>query len=200
MENDKIREPQQKRSIEKKNRIIEVGFQLMCDKGYLKTTTQDIAKAAGVSTGIIYSYFNNKHDIFLLGLEQCVHMMFLPILNNLVDSDIKNLHQNIDSLISSLIEIHEVFYKAHNEIESLRYTDPEIASYMYNLEKEITQNVAQHFVKHGYPEKGLMEKVHICFNMIESFCHEVAFRSKNDFDYKTMRNVVVNTVTQLLEQ
>ena len=51
----KIREPRQQRSIEKKNKIIEVGFGLMCDQGYHRTTTTDIAKAAGVSTGIIYS-------------------------------------------------------------------------------------------------------------------------------------------------
>ena len=55
MENTKTREPQQKRSIEKKNRIIEIGFRLMCEKGYQNTTTADIAKAAGDSTGIIYS-------------------------------------------------------------------------------------------------------------------------------------------------
>ena len=54
MSDTKTREPQQKRSIEKKNRIIEVGFLLMCEKGYQKTTTADIAKAAGakvVGTG-----------------------------------------------------------------------------------------------------------------------------------------------------
>lgn len=67
MENVKTREPQQKRSIEKKNRIIETGFRLMCENGYQKTTTADIAKAAGVSTGIIYSYFKDKRDIFICG-------------------------------------------------------------------------------------------------------------------------------------
>ena len=49
-----IRIPTQKRSIKKRNKIIEKGFELICEKGYYNTTTPEIAESAGVSTGIIY--------------------------------------------------------------------------------------------------------------------------------------------------
>ena len=49
--------PTQKRSIEKRNKIIKMGFDLMCDKGYHNISTTEIAEYAGVSTGIIYQYF-----------------------------------------------------------------------------------------------------------------------------------------------
>ena len=52
-----IRIPTQKRSIEKKDKIVEKGFELMCENGYFNTSTNDTAKYAGVSTGIIYQYF-----------------------------------------------------------------------------------------------------------------------------------------------
>ena len=45
MKEKKIIEPKQKRSIEKKNRIIEYGMQTMLTRGYHHTTTDDIAKA-----------------------------------------------------------------------------------------------------------------------------------------------------------
>ena len=65
-----IYKPKQKRSIEKKNHIIiETGIELMTEKGYHHTTTDDIAAAAGVSTGIIYRYFKDKHDILIDGLR-----------------------------------------------------------------------------------------------------------------------------------
>ena len=41
----------------------------MTEKGYHHTTTDDIAAAAGVSTGIIYRYFKDKHDILIDGLR-----------------------------------------------------------------------------------------------------------------------------------
>ena len=60
--------PTQKRSIEKRNRIIEKGFKLMCEQGYYNTTMPDIAKYADVSVGIIYQYFNDNKDIFIEGV------------------------------------------------------------------------------------------------------------------------------------
>lgn len=198
MEHDKTREPQQKRSIEKKNRIIEAGFQLMCEKGYLKTTTPDIAKAAGVSTGIIYSYFKDKHEIFLLGLERCVEIMFFPMLNRLTTSDPDDMEQSINTLLDSLVHLHQTFFKAHNEIESLTYTDPDVATYMQKLEEDATLNVVQYLIQLGYPEKGLYEKVHVCFNLCESFCHEITFHKHESIDYQTMREILVDTILHIL--
>ena len=54
MSDNEIREPVQKRSIEKKEKIIKAGFDLICEKGYYNTNTAEIAKKAGVCTGIVY--------------------------------------------------------------------------------------------------------------------------------------------------
>ena len=59
-----VRNPQQTRSIEKKNKIIKAGFELFCEQGYYATTTTHICHRAGISTGALYSYFKNKKDIF----------------------------------------------------------------------------------------------------------------------------------------
>ena len=64
-----IRKPIQKRSIEKKEKIIQSGFELICKKGYYNTNTAEIAKNASVSTGIVYQYFKDKHDIFIEALK-----------------------------------------------------------------------------------------------------------------------------------
>ena len=65
-----VRIPKQKRSAEKRQAIIQAGFALFCEKGYYRTNTAEIAKAAGVSTGIVYSYFHDKKDI----LKEAVHL------------------------------------------------------------------------------------------------------------------------------
>ena len=54
--------PKSEKAVAKRDRIIEKGFELMCEKGFYKTTTPDIAKAADVSTGIIYQYFKDKRE------------------------------------------------------------------------------------------------------------------------------------------
>ena len=99
----KIRIPTQKRSIEKRNKIIEEGFNLMCENGYFNTSTPDIAKAAGVSTGIIYQYFKDKKDIFIEGVKNYAESIMFPMIDILEGENIKI--DNLDNLIKSMIDI-----------------------------------------------------------------------------------------------
>lgn len=78
-----VREPIQKRSIEKKTKIVKAGLDLFCEKGFYKTNTVEIAKAAGVSTGTVYSYFKNKTDIYIASFEYFLDSYLRPLLEEL---------------------------------------------------------------------------------------------------------------------
>lgn len=51
-------------------RIIDTAMSLIRDKGYVATTTKDIAKAAGVNECTLFRKFGSKKDIVLSGVEQ----------------------------------------------------------------------------------------------------------------------------------
>ena len=74
-----IRQPQQERSNEKKQKIIEASYELFTEVGYYKTNTSDIARRAGVSTGIVYSYFKDKRDILLYVLNIYIRKVTEPL-------------------------------------------------------------------------------------------------------------------------
>lgn len=196
MESIKTREPQQKRSIEKKNKIIEVGFQLMCENGYQKTTTSDIAKAAGVSTGIIYSYFKDKHDIFIAGLELYGSKMLVPVYDQFTFP--LNIKESLNIIIDSLIEGHRLFINAHKEIESLVMTNDDVAHIMLQFEMRTTKDLEAFLIKAGFASDNLLEKTHIIYNMIESLCHELIFHKHEGLNYSQMRTIVVDTVLAIL--
>ena len=59
-----VRTPKQQRSLEKAALIKKAALELFSDKGYFKTTTNEIAKHAGLSIGTIYSYYKDKLDIY----------------------------------------------------------------------------------------------------------------------------------------
>ena len=64
MNEKETRIPKQKRSIEKKQRIKDAAMKLMSEKGYYKTSSNEIAKEAGVSIGTFYSYFADKKALY----------------------------------------------------------------------------------------------------------------------------------------
>lgn len=51
-------------------RIIDATMALIRDKGYVATTTKDIAKSAGVNECTLFRKFKNKKDIVLHGVDQ----------------------------------------------------------------------------------------------------------------------------------
>jgi AcrR family transcriptional regulator len=103
MSESEIREPIQKRSIETKEKIIEAGFELICNDGYYKTNTSKIAKKAGVSTGIVYQYFKDKYDILIEGLEKYGDDIFFPMLKQ---NDITFKKEDFDKIINEMIELY----------------------------------------------------------------------------------------------
>ena len=52
-----------------KEKIYQAAIEEFYKKGFLKAKMQDIAKKAGISTGLTYSYYNNKGDLFAAIVE-----------------------------------------------------------------------------------------------------------------------------------
>lgn len=55
---------------ETRDRILEAAERVMREKGLARATTKEIARAAGVSEGTLYNYFERKDDLFLCVLRE----------------------------------------------------------------------------------------------------------------------------------
>ena len=54
---------------ERRAQILRAAVKLFSDEGYYTTTISQIAREAGVSTGLIYQYFGDKDDVLFLSLK-----------------------------------------------------------------------------------------------------------------------------------
>ena len=57
---------------ERRAQIVAGAVKLFSEKGYDQTTVQQVAKKAGVSTGLIYQYVHDKEDLLLLSILDVV--------------------------------------------------------------------------------------------------------------------------------
>lgn len=55
--------PQQERSRQMVERIVDAGRRVLVEQGYERTTTNRVADAAGISPGSLYQYFPNKQAV-----------------------------------------------------------------------------------------------------------------------------------------
>ena len=195
---DIIREPQQSRSIEKKQKIIEAGLKVFSEKGYYNTNTAEIAKVAGVSTGIVYGYFKDKKDIFLQSLELYFNHVLEP-LEEAFDSMPKdqNLEDTLVEFIDVFIKSHRDNAISHEEMLAMSHLDKNVHDYFVNIEYKFTSLIKERLIKMGLDETHLNEKVHIAYNMIESLCHECVYHKHPDIDYDVMKDAIVRLLLDL---
>lgn len=195
-----IREPIKKNSIEKKKKIIEKGFELMCNNGYHNVNCVDIAHYAGVSTGIIYQYFKDKRDIFIAGIKMYAEKITFPMLNIMEQEEITkdNIKALIEIMIDKFVKTHTISEKAHEELMAMSCIDEEIAEIFYNYEIEITNKVSNILKEKKLKIANIEEKVHIIYGIMDNYCHEVVYHKHKTLNYDTMKEEIVKIIANIL--
>ena len=193
-----VRNPRQERAIEKKNKIIEASYLLFSEVGYYGTNTAEIAKRAGVSTGIVYGYFQDKRDILLSVMERYIKNAFDPVLK-IFDKisapvDVENI---VKMVLDATIKTHKKNAKMHEALHSLTPTDEVINMQFIDLEDKITLEIADKLKSIGITPDNPHEKIHFAMDIVQSFAHEYVFDKHEYIDYIVMRDIVTKTLTDL---
>ncbi|MCM1194722.1 MAG: TetR/AcrR family transcriptional regulator [Corallococcus sp.] len=195
-----VREPQQERSIEKKNKIIQSGYELFSEVGYYGTNTVEIAKRAGVSTGIVYGYFQDKRDILICVLKIYIEKVSAPILDIIKpNANTLSLYEIAQGVIDRTLDLHKENAKLHNTLHSLATTDELVNAEFMKLENNITKRISEQLAEIGVSSVDILEKTHLAMNIVQSFAHEYVFDKHNYLDYPKMKEIVCKTLVTLFE-
>lgn len=195
-----ITEPRQQRSIDKKNRIIEAGYKLFSEKGYYHTNTAEIAKEAGVSTGIVYRYFSDKKAIFFESMNRAFQVFdgqFFNTLNKL--TTFNELRDFLDEYIEFVIQSHLMSKSTHEEITAMAHYDEDVAEFFHEIEERSTDKIVSILPNIGITTSHPHEKIHIIINMLENYCHEVVYNKRSCKDYTYMKKILIDMSLKLLE-
>ena len=60
---------------EKQDRIINAAIKEFAEKGYDRASTNEIVKAAGISKGLLFHYFQNKKQLYLFLFDYCYEVI-----------------------------------------------------------------------------------------------------------------------------
>lgn len=199
--NEKIREPKQKRSIEKKQKIIIASYKLFSDKGYYKTNTAEIAQAAGVSTGIVYSYFEDKKHILVEVIKHYIYLLsekLNPLLSAPVSKN--NLKPLIEELINISIKSHTMNKEAHDEFLALSLLESEIQTLFDEFENTVLLKFYELLVAAGFYRDNMLEKVRLGYGIIEQVSHYHIQEKLPPDELNTIKLLAVNIIVTTLNE
>lgn len=196
--NKVIRTPVKKSAILKKELITKKGFELICEKGFYNVTTIDIAKDAGVSTGIIYQYFKDKKDILISGLKEYSLSIFYPLIDILERINPNNLEDILKEIIDTFIKAHKLKEEAHDNLMAMSYLDKDIAKIFYENEIEMTKRISTILINNGFKKDNIYEKVHLIMGILDNYCHEKVYHKHDILNYDVMEKEVIKLIIKIL--
>lgn len=195
----KTRVPTQKRSIEKRQKIVKAGFDLFCEKGYYKTNTAEIAKYAGVSTGALYSYFEDIRQIFIEAFQQHLDAISSELLQQLISlPEVLELSTFIEKWIEGYINLYAKSNHALVQLRLVIVDDKEINHHFSALENTYFSNIADILKTRGIICADLFEKVYISCILIDSLRQEKTSFSHNGLDFEIIKKQVKQSIFQML--
>ena len=195
----KVRQPKQKRALEKKDKIIQVAFQLICEKGYNETNTTEIANKAGVSTGTLYNYFPDKRAIYLEVYALYYNQIALPVREKL--KNIKppfKTKEFIEFILDSTTEHHSVSKHVHDEMMMLVNTEEDFGLLHRRLAFKMVCEVVSFCEANGLQVKNMLEKFHIFNHILDLYAHEIVYYKTEGLNYCNIRDTLVSCMLYMM--
>jgi Transcriptional regulator len=202
MESDKlIRQPRQSRSIRTKEKVLDAAYRLFCQKGYYKTTTNEIARTADVSIGSLYSYFKDKDRILLEILDR-YNKSFVQVHDDL-NLDMEQYRDDprlwYRRFIEGMVDAHKKSKAFNQELQVLAHSIPAVADVLEKQRQKTLERALDYFVRF----KGMLRVQDIeaaailSTNIIGSTVDQIVF-SENQIADDRIIDAAVDALSQYL--
>lgn len=171
---------------ERRRQLLAAGERVFTERAYDDVSMADIARAAGISKGLLYHYFPSKRDLFVATLEAAA-----AELRELTEPDpslpvAEQLARSIDAYLA-WIEDHAASYA--KLIESQSGTD-DVRSYMAQVRNETVGRILAVLVRGGDPA-AIRSALHGFLWFMDGACLD--WLAHRDLSREQLRDMLVTT-------
>ena len=126
----------------RRDQMINGAVKLFIEKGFHRTTTREIARAAGFSIGTLYEYIREKEDVLYLVCDR-IYDQVKERLQQFLDTEkttIEALHQGIANYFRVVDDMQDEVLVMYQEVKSL---PKDALTYVLNKELELVELFAK---------------------------------------------------------
>ncbi len=177
----------QPRAAKTREKILREAIQLYAEKGYYKTTVDEIAKSAGLSVGTAYRYFKDKKELLLSALTYGFD--HIAELADLSETDL--LKGDFERILINFEKVHDDYFNLHEELEGLRHTDEDVRRLYEGFIGSALKYIHDKLPSEIKNRPHSFHDLRIAFGIMESHCHNCVY---GRFDKKTITYLRKRTV------
>jgi len=140
---DLPRQPQQKRSIEKRERLKKAALSIFADKGYERASIEEIAGRAKLATGGFYQHYRSKRQLLLALMDELLER--LSRLQLQPGAGATDAHQGLRSLLTAAFSHDLAYLGAYRAWQEAALSDPDLERKQRQIHAWTTGRVRQVF-------------------------------------------------------
>ncbi|MFC7392689.1 TetR/AcrR family transcriptional regulator [Scopulibacillus cellulosilyticus] len=96
---------------EKQKRIVKAAIETFAEKGYSATSTNEIARKAGVAEGTIFRHYKTKKDLLIAIVAPVMSRLVAPFIIRDLNKVLDKKHETFEAFLRAMIENRKVFIK-----------------------------------------------------------------------------------------
>lgn len=195
------KKPQQERSRETLDCILEGAAQVFESHGYAAGTTNRIAERAGVSVGSVYQYFPNK-DAILVGLiERHIEESRAILAPVVLDAISRNapLKEGLGAVLDAMAAIHRERPNLHRVLFEESPRPPELRAQLDELEEQAIAALSAYL--EGSPEVSVPDSrtaARLIATVLEGATHRIAISDVPDSEWEATARETVRMLVAYL--
>lgn len=135
----------------RKERILQTALQLFASKGYLDTSTKEIASNAGVSEALIFKHFGNKDALLAHIVKSGYRKVLLHHKGMMTYKSAKDFLRNMVQLPGKLVAEEPLFWKLQERLSHHSFSKSQHELFI----KPVQPIIQRAFLELGYPNPEL---------------------------------------------
>jgi AcrR family transcriptional regulator len=176
---------------ERRRQLLEAGARVFTERSYDDASMAEVAKAAGISKGLLYHYFPSKRDLFVATLEAAAA--------ELRDITAPDPSRSIPEQLTSILDAYLAWIEEHADsyaklLESATGSD-DVRSYMAQMRAGTVERILGTLVKSGDPA-AIRTALHGFLWFIDGACLD--WLATKDLTREQLRDMLVTTLAGAL--
>ena len=135
-------------AVERKGQIVKATVECITKFGYHNFSMQDVAKAAGVSKGIIHYYFLNKDDLMMSVLSKVAGDIEAVLQEDMLDSDSPEKRLTVFmNIVFNVVKKNREYYQVNMDFWT-----------QINQKDKVRKVIASHYGKFGETAQNVIDE------------------------------------------
>lgn len=150
---------------ERRSQLLELGLQLFSDHSYDELSIDDIARAAGISKGLLYHYFPSKRDYYVEVVRRAAGQLIERTDAASQEVSVEALHGALDAYLD-FVDQHARSYVAL--VRGGIGSDPEVVQLLEATRRTLTERIVSRISADAAPPPLLLLALRGWIGLVES--------------------------------